>query len=35
ADRYVVLAHGVIVASGNRADLQNHDQLMAAYLDAA
>lgn len=35
ADRYVVLSHGVIVAHGNRADLQDHDQVMAAYLDAA
>lgn len=34
ADRYLVLSHGVIVSSGDRDDLKQHDQLMAAYLSA-
>ena len=32
ADRYIVLSHGAIVASGGKADLQRHDELLSAYL---
>lgn len=33
SDRYVVLSHGTIVASGGKEDLQQRDALLAAYLD--
>lgn len=33
ADRYVVLSHGAIVASGGKEDLQQRDELLAAYMD--
>ncbi len=33
ADRYLVLSHGVIVASGGKDDLQQRDALLAAYMD--
>lgn len=32
ADRYIVLSHGAVVASGGKADLQRHDELLSAYL---
>lgn len=32
ADRYIVLSHGAIVASGGKEDLQRHDELLSAYL---
>ena len=32
ADRYMVLSHGEIVASGGKEDLQKHDELLSAYL---
>lgn len=35
ADRYMVLTHGSVVADGGREDLKQHDQLLAAYLDAS
>lgn len=35
SDRYVVLSHGSIVASGDKEDLQQRDALLAAYMDVA
>lgn len=33
SDRYVVLSHGSIVASGGKEDLKQRDALLAAYMD--
>lgn len=33
SDRYVVLSHGSIVASGGKEDLEQRDALLAAYMD--
>lgn len=35
ADRYLVLSHGVIVASGGKQELQQRDALLAAYMDVS